>query len=321
MEEPTPEVFVGIDVAGDELVAATQPAGEVRRWANDEAGHDGLVAALRERRPALVVLEATGGLEQGIAAALTEAGLPTAVANPAQIRAFARGIGRLAKTDPIDAAVLARFAAVVRPAPRPDAGETGRALRALVVRRRQVRDARVAERQRLSRAEAIVRPSLERLIAAYTAELTELEAAIAARLTAEPALRGKRAVLQCVPGVGPVVAASVLAELPELGTLSGKQAAALAGLAPRTRESGKRRAPAAIGGGRRGVRCALYLAAVTAVRWNPPLRAFYDRLLAAGKPKKLALVAAARRLLGILNAMLRDGTLWHPPATEDAQTP
>jgi len=167
----------------------------------------------------------------------------------------------------------------------------------------------------------VVRPFLDRAIAQATAELAELDAAIAARVAAEPTWRAERAVLESVPGVGPVVAATLVAELPELGTLGPKQVAALAGLAPRTRESGKRRAPATIGGGRRGVRCALYLAAVTGIRWNPTIRAFYTHLLAAGKPKKLALVACARKLLGILNAMLRDGTLWDPPATESTPTP
>jgi transposase len=320
MEAP-PEVFIGIDVAQDEVVVAARPCGVVTRWTNDEAGRTALVAELQAQRPALVVLEATGGLEQAVAAALAAASVPTVVANPKQVRDFARGVGRLAKTDPIDAAILARFAEVVRPAVRLGADEATRALRALVVRRRQVRDARVADTQRLTRADPVVRPFLERAIAAATAELTELEAAIAARLGLDPAWRAKRQVLQSVPGVGPVVAATLLAELPELGTLTTKQLAALVGVAPRTTESGKHRGQATIGGGRRGVRCALYLAAVAARRWNPTVRAFYERLLAAHKPKKLALVAATHKLLGILNAMVRDGTLWQPPTIDAAPTP
>ena len=315
------EVFVGIDVAQDELVVAIRPGAGVARFANDEAGHDALVTLLGERPPTLVVLEATGGLEQAVAVAVAAAALPVVIANPTQVRAFARGVGKLAKTDPIDAALLARFAEVVRPAPRPDAGEAGRALRGLVVRRRQVRDRRVADRQRRTIADPAVHPFLDRAIAAATEELADLEAAITARLAAEPTWQAKRRVLQSVPGVGPIVAATVVAELPELGTLGAKQIAALAGLAPRTRESGKRRGVATIGGGRRGVRCALYLAAVTGIRWNPTIRTFYDQLLAAGKPKKLALVAAARKLLGILNAMVRDGALWDPPTRKPAPTP
>jgi transposase len=318
----TPEaVCVGIDVAQDELVVAIRPGGELTRWANDEPGQTALVATLQAQSPTLVVLEATGGLERGVVAALASAALPTVVANPKQVRDFARGVGRLAKTDPIDAAILARFAEVVRPAVRPGTDEATRALRALVVRRRQVRDERVANTQRLTRADPVVRPFLERAIATATAELTELEAAIAARLALNPAWRATREVLQSVPGVGPVVAATLLAELPELGALATKQIAALVGVAPRTCESGKHRGQATIGGGRRGVRSALYLAAVAARRWNPTVRAFYERLIAAHKPKKLALVAAAHKLLGILNAMVRDGTLWQPPAADPAPTP
>ncbi len=315
------EVFVGIDVAQDELVVAMRPGEGIARFTNDEAGHAALVRHLSARPPTLVVREATGGLEQAAAVAVAEAALPVVIANPTQVRAFARGVGKLAKTDPIDAAILARFAEVVRPAPRPDAGEAGRALRGLVVRRRQVRDRRVADRQRRRRADPVVHPFLDRAIAAATAELAELDAAIAARLAAASTWQAKRRVLESVPGVGPIVAATLVAELPELGTLGTKQIAALAGLAPRTRESGKRRGAATIGGGRRGVRCALDLAAVTGIRGNPTIQTFDDQLLAAGKPKKLALIAAARKLVGILNAMVRDGALWDPPAIASPSTP
>jgi transposase len=314
-------VFVGVDVAESELVVAVDGEAGVSRWPNDEPGQAGLAAALAGRAPGLVVVEATGGVERGLVATLVEAGVPVAVANPRQVRDFARGLGRLAKTDPLDAAVLARFAAVVRPPVRAARDGAGEDLRALVARRRQVRDARVAERQRRRRARPVAAPSLDRVIALLTAELAELEAAIAALVAADPACRARATALQSVPGVGPVVAATLLAELPELGALSAKQAAALAGVAPRTKQSGKSSAPATIGGGRRGVRCALYLAAVTAVRWNPAVRTYYQRLRAAHKPKKLALVAAAHKLLTILSAILRDGTLWQPPTTDGAPTP
>ena len=315
------EVFVGIDVAEAELVVAVVGEREVTRWTNDAAGQAALAAELVTRAPALVVLEATGGVERGLVAALTDAGVPVAVANPRQVRDFARGVGRLAKTDPVDAAVLARFAAVVRPTVRAERDATGEDLRALVLRRRQVRDARVAEQQRRRRARAVAVPSLDRVIALLTTELAELETAITTVVTADPTRQAQARVLQSVPGVGPVVTATVLGELPELGTLSAKQIAALVGVAPRTRESGTSRGQATIGGGRRGVRCALYLAAITAARWNPTVRPFYDRLLAAHKPKKLALIAASHKLLTILNAMLRDGTLWQPSTPHPAPTP
>jgi transposase len=253
-------------------------------------------------------------------AALAGAGVPVAVANPRRVRDVARGIGRLAKTDPLDAAVLARFAAVVRPPVRAARDAAGEALRDLVARRRQVRDARVAERQRRRRAHPAAAPALDCVMELLAAELAELEAAIAALPAADPARRARAAALRSGPG-GPIVAATVLAERPELGALPAKRAVALEGLAPRTKESGKSRAPASIGGGRRGVRCALYLAAVTAVRWNPTVRAYYQRLRAAGKPKKLALVARARKPLTILTAILRDGALWQPPTPDGAPTP
>jgi transposase len=303
-------MFVGIDVAQDELVVAVRPTGAVTRWPNDEPGHAALVAHLAPLAPALVALEGTGGLEAGIAAAVQDAGLPVVVANPRQVRDFARGVGHQAKTDPIDAAVLARFAdQAAPPVPaRPDAA--ARALAALVARRRQVRDLRTAERNRRGRAPAVVHPSLDRVIAVLSAELAELERAIARALALDPAWRAKTAALQSVPGIGPVVAATLVAELPELGRQGAKPLAALVGVAPRTRQSGRKQHPAAIGGGRRAVRHALYQATVTAVRHNPVLRRHYEHLLARHKPRKVALVACAHKLLTILNAMLRDGTIW-----------
>lgn len=304
--------MVGIDVAQDELVAAVDPNPIVSRWSNDDAGRAALVAHLQSLTPELIVVEGSGGLEQAIAAALHDAGLPVVVVNPAQVRHFARGVGRLAKTDPIDAAILARFAAVVRPALRPRPDATSRALRALVIRRRQVRDLRIAERHRVSRAEPLVRPSLERVARLLTQEQALLEEAIAAHLALDPTWRAKRAALVSVPGIGPVVAATLLAELPELGVCSAKQIAALVGVAPCTNQSGRRQGQATISGGRRSVRCALYLATVTAVRCNPVIKPFYDGLIARHKARKLALIAAEHKLLTIVNAMLRDGAMWEP---------
>jgi transposase len=304
------ERTVGIDVAQDELVVVVGPEETLTRWANDEAGQAALAAHLAELAPDLVALEGTGGLEAGIVAALQDAGVPVAVANPRQVRAFAYGVGRLAKTDPIDAAVLARFAAVARPAVRARTDAATRDLAALVARRRQVRDLRTVERNRRRRAAAVVRPSIEQTIAALGAELATLEAAIATAVALDPTWQAKTDLLQSVPGIGPVVATTLLAELPELGRRAPKSLAALVGVAPLTRQSGRTQRPAAIGGGRRAVRTALYQATVTAVRHNPVLRRHYDHLLARHKPRKVALIACARKLLTILNAMLRDGTMW-----------
>jgi transposase len=302
--------FVGIDVAQDEVVVATRPDGPVTRWPNDEAGHAALVAHLAERAPALAVLEGTGGLEVALAAALQDGGVPVAVANPRQVRDFARGVGKLAKTDPIDAAVLARFAEVVRPAVRPRPDAATRELAALVARRRQVRDLRVAERNRRGRVPAVVHPSLDRLIAALSEEVALVERAIADAVALDPAWRAKTDLLRSVPGIGPVVATTLVAELPELGEREAKALAALVGVAPLTQQSGRTQRPAAIGGGRKSVRDALFQATVTAVRCNPVLHRFYEHLRARHKPRKVALIACAHKLLTILNAMLRDGTTW-----------
>jgi transposase len=307
--------FVGIDVAQDELVVMVQPTGTLSRWTNDDGGCQALVAMVRPLAPTRIVVEGTGGLEQPLVADLAEAGLPTVVANPAQVRHFARGVGQWAKTDPIDAAVLAHFAKEARLPPRPPVDAATRALRALVVRRRQVRDLRVAERHRRARTHPVAQPSIDRVIGLLSAELHDLETAIAAHLMLDPTWRAKQTVLASVPGIGAVVAATLVAELPELGTIDAKAIAALVGVAPRTNESGRRRGPAAIGGGRASVRAALYLATITAVQHNPVIRVFYERLLAAHKPRKVALVAAEHKLLTILTAMLRDGTLWHPAAS------
>lgn len=312
---------VGIDVALAELVVVVQPGGTLSRWGNDADGRRALVAMLAPLAPTRIVVEGTGGLEQPLVADLADAELPTVIANPAQVRHFARGIGRQAKTDPIDAAVLAQFAAQVEPPVRPPTDPAARALRGLVVRRRQVRNQRTRESQHRQRAHPIAHPSIDRIIAVLTDELETLEAAIATQLALDPTWRAKSAIVRSVPGIGPVVAATLIAELPELGTIDGKAIAALVGVAPRTTESGRRQRPATIGGGRASVRAAVYLATISAVRCNPVLKPFYQRLVAAGKPKKVALIAAERKLLGILTAMLRDGTLWHAPALTHPSTP
>jgi len=305
--------FVGIDVSKDHLDIHLRPAGEAFRLPNDPAGVAALAARLRGAAPALVVLEAGGGLERPAVAALVEAGLPVVVVNPRQARDFARALGRLAKTDALDAAVLAEFAERVRPPVRPLPDAQARELADLFARRRQLVEMRAAEQNRLhAAAGAALRRGIREHIAWLDRRLRGLDGELAALIEASPVWRVKDQLLRGVPGVGPVVSRALLAELPELGTLSRQQAAALAGLAPRARDSGRFRGRRCIGGGRAGVRSALYLAALSAARYNPLIRPLYRRLRAAGKAAKLALVACARKLLTILNALLRDGRPFDP---------
>jgi transposase len=310
MPEPA---FVGIDVAKACLAVHVRPAGTAFTVANDPDGLAALVTRLAALAPAAVVLEATGGLEAAAVAALAGAGLPVSAVNPRQARDFAKGFGLWAKTDAVDAAALALFAEKVRPRPRPLPDETAQAFTALLVRRRQLLEMRVAEQNRLGTARTpAVRRGIQRHIDWLTRQLDGLGAELAAAVQASPVWRAQEDLLRGVPGVGPTVARTLLAELPELGTLSGKRIAALAGLAPFARDSGPRRGKRCVGGGRAGVRGALYMASLPAARYNPPLRAFYQRLRAAGKLAKVALVAVARKLLVILNAMLRDHRPWSP---------
>ena len=247
------------------------------------------------------------------AAAVAGAGLPLAVINPAQIRHYAQALGKRAKTDAIDARVIARFAADVKPQVRPLADEMTRFLSDLVTRRRQIVEMLQAERQREKRATVRrVRKSIERLVRALEKELAELDDDIDNTLRSSPVWREKEDLLASVPGVGPQTARTLIAEMPELGTLSRKEIASLAGLAPYTRQSGRWKGKSMIGGGRKTVRCALFMAALVASRFNPLLKAFYQRLLAAGKPKIVAIIAVARKLLTILNAIIRDQRPWQP---------
>lgn len=305
------EVFVGIDVSKDRLDVAVRPSGEGFRVARDAAGLDALLARLGPLAPAAVAVEATGGYEAVVAASLGAAGLPVVVVNPAQARDFARALGRRAKTDPIDADTVARFAEATRPEVRPLPDAATRLLADLVARRRQIVAMVVAEKQRESRAaEPKLRKSIARLLAALQKELSELDRGIDDAVRGSPAWRGKEDLLASVPGVGKTIARTLLAEMPELGALDRRQAAALGGLAPWTRQSGRWKGKAFIGGGRAAVRTALFMGAMVAARHNPVLKAFRDRLVQAGKPKLVALVATARKLLTILNAVLRSGTPW-----------
>ncbi len=302
--------FVGIDVAKDQLDVHVRPDGLAWQVANDEDGIATLVARLRELRPAALVLEASGGYEVAVVAALAAAGLAPSVVNPRQARRFAEGIGRLAKTDALDAAVLAHFAEAVRPEPRPVPDAQARALGQWLARRRQLVQMRVSEQHRLPTASGAIRKGIQGHIDYLDRQIKGVEADLTAAIQASPAWRARDELLQSVPGVGPQVSRTLLAELPELGTTSGRQLSALCGLAPFNRDSGRRRGPRSIYGGRSHVRAALYQAALVAMRWNAPLKGVYEGLLARGKAKKVALIAVARRLLVILNALVRTGSPW-----------
>jgi transposase len=303
--------FVGIDVAKDQLDLHVRPTGEAFAVARDGEGLAALVERLRSLKLQLIVLEATGGFETTVAAALAAADLPLAVVNPRQIRDFARAIGRLAKTDALDAEVIARFAEAIRPEPRPIASAESQALGELVARRRQILEMIVAEtnRRRQLTQPRLIR-GLDRHLKALQKELSELEQDIDDQIRGSPVWRDKEDLLTSPPGIGSTTARTLIAELPELGSLDRRKIAALVGFAPFNRDSGTMRGKRHISGGRASVRSALYMAALTAVRCNPPVKALYTRLRAAGKPAKVALVAAAQKLLTILNAMLREKTTW-----------
>ncbi len=302
---------VGIDVSKDRLDAHIRPSGEAFAVARDGKGLEQLVERLAAVDVSLVVVEATGGFETTVAAALAGAGLPLAVVNPRQIRDFARALGKLAKTDAIDAEVIALFAEKVRPEARPLASQEARALGELVVRRRQIVEmiGMEANRRRQAAAKRLVK-KIDRHLAFLEKELADVDADIDSGVRASPVWREKEDLLTSVPGVGAVTARTLIAELPELGQLDRRKLAALVGVAPFNRDSGKWRGHRMIGGGRTSVRNALYMAALAATRWNPVIRAAYRRLVARGRPKKVALVACLRRLLTILNAILRDKTPW-----------
>jgi transposase len=303
-------VYVGIDVAKGVLDVAVGPTGETWRTTNTAEGISELVGQLGDRRPTLIVLEATGGFEGTLAAHLAAAGLAVAIVNPRQVRAFAKSLGRLAKTDRLDAQVLARFAEAVRPEPRALPDEAAQRLSALCARRRQLVEMLTAEQNRLGRANPAVRPGIAAHIRWLRQQLADVDRDLGAIVRASPIWRQKDDLLQSARGVGRVLAATLLAELPELGTLNRKQIAALVGVAPLNRDSGTFRGKRCTWGGRAQVRRPLYMAALVATRCNPPLRAFYARLLALGKPKKVALTACMRKLLVILNAMVRDNRRW-----------
>jgi len=304
---------IGIDVAKDRLDVCVRPSGESFVVARTGAGIEDLAGRLSKLMPRVVAIEATGGFETVVAAGLAAAGVPVVVVNPAQVRAFAQALGKRAKTDPIDAAVIAHFAEATKAVPRvlPDA--MTRLLADLVTRRRQIIDMMIAEGQRERRlTDKRLKKSIARLRKALEKELAEIDGEIDDHMRGSALWVEKENLLASVPGVGPVTARTLIAELPELGSLDRRQIAALAGLAPWTRQSGKWRGKSFIGGGRKTVRNALFMAAITAAHHNPILKPFRDKLVAVGKPKLVAIIAVARKLLTILNAILRDKRPWHP---------
>jgi transposase len=304
-------IIVGIDVSKDRLDVGVRPSGERFAVERNSAGLDLLVSRLKELSPHIVALEATGGFETVVAAALAAAGLPVVIVNPANVRSFAKAIGQRAKSDPIDADVIAHFAEATKPEPRPLPDEATRLLADLTARRRQIIEMMVSERQRETRVTAPrLKKSITRLLKALQKELTSVDADIDDAVRGSPAWREKEDLLTSVPGVGQIIARTLMAELPELGQLGRKEIAALAGLAPFTRQSGQWRGRSFIGGGRTVARTAVFMGAMVAKKHNPTLKVFFDRLVAAGKPKMVALIAVARKLLTILNAILRDNRPW-----------
>ena len=318
MEEPVSDVsdrsIVGLDVSKTRLDVAVRPSGESWSVSNDEAGIKLLVKRLKPYPGALVVMEATGGFEHAAAAAVSAAGFEAAIVNPRQVRDFGRAVGQLAKTDTIDAELLALFGERVKPKPRPLADADLQVLQALMARRRQVIEMLTMEKNRVSMARTTaVQLSLKRHIEWLEKQLSDVNRELGNAIKQSPIWRAKENLLTSVPGVGRVTSTTCVAHLPELGLLNRKQMAALVGVAPFARDSGSYRGRRVIWGGRAPVRNALYMATLVATRHNPVIREFYARLIQAGKPRKVALVACMRKLLTILNAMVRDDTHWQNP--------
>lgn len=304
-------VYVGIDIAKDYVDVAVRPTGQAARFAQDGT-FEPLLAFLHPLSPTLITLEATGGYEQSVTAVLSAAGFAVAVVNPRQVRDFAKAIGKLAKTDTLDAAVLAHFGQAVGPIAKPIVDAQAATLQALVTRRKQMIDMLVAEQNRLKLCGHAARNSLDEHIAWLKKRLKDLDKEIATTIKDSPVWREKEQLLTSMPGVGPVVSSVLMVDLPELGTVDRQKIAALAGLAPFNRDSGLQRGTRSIWGGRASVRSALYMAALAAIRFNQDIRTHYRQLVARGKNKKAALIACSRKLLTQLNAIMRDKKAWQP---------
>jgi transposase len=309
---PESELFVGVDVSKAHLDVGVSGSDDVSTFPNSEHGVSELVQRLAELSPALVVMEATGGFEVPAAAALAASGIAVVIANPRQVRDFAKATGQLAKTDQIDAHILALFAERVRPPVRPLPDEAARELDAIIGRRRQIIDMITAEKNRLGFALAPVQKGIQKHIRWLERQLSDVDSDLDNLIRKSPVWKAKSDLLREVPGVGPNLARTLIAELPELGQLTHKEIAALVGVAPFPRDSGLIRGKRMVWGGRASVRTALFMSTWSASRWSPVIRVFYQRLRANGKPPKVALVACMRKLLTILNAMLRDGREWDP---------
>jgi transposase len=317
-ETAVPEVFVGIDVAKARLDVGIHPSAETWSVDHDEAGLATVVERLTAARPTLVILEATGGLEVAVVAALVAAEVPVQVVNPRQARDFAKATGQLAKTDRLDALVLARFGAAIRPEPRPLPDAALQEVRALVARRRQLQAMVIAEKNRRASAPRRLHGQIDDHLAWLRRAVADLDRDLAKTIRGTSAWQAAVSRWRSVPGIGPVVSATLLADLPELGTLTRQQIAALVGVAPLNHDSGARRGTRSCWGGRAHVRTTLYMSTLVATRCNPAIAAHYQHFLAAGKPKKLALTACMRKLLTILTAITRDGTSWLDDLTSSA---
>ena len=305
-------LFVGIDVAKDALDVALRPTAETWSVANEDAGIAARVTQLRAAAPTLVVLEATGPFHGAVTAALAAAGLPVVVVNPRQVRAFAHAVGILAKTERIDARVIAHCAEAVRPTPRPLPDAATQDLRAVLLRRRQLVEMLTAERHRLASAPRRIHDAIQAHITWLERQLADVDTDLTQAIEARPLWQATDEVLRSIPGVGPVLSRTMMAQVPELGTLGAKPIAALIGVAPFNRDSGTLRGRRTVYGGRAEVRAVLYMGALVATRHNPVIKAFYERLCAAGKAKKVALTACMHKLLTIMHAMVRDLKPWQP---------
>ena len=302
--------WIGIDVSKAQLDLVSLPDRTHWQVSNDAAGWDQLCLEFATTPPSLIVLEASGRYELGVVVALDAAGLTPVVMNPLAIRRFAQSLGKRAKNDRLDAELLARYAEQVRPVPRPIPAQTARDLRELLARRQQLTEELVMEKNRLHQATALVRPSILRLLGVLEAELESIDQLLAAVVASDPAWQARVDQLDTVPGIAPLSATRLAVWLPELGQLTGRELAALAGVAPYDHDSGRVRGLRQIGAGRAPVRLTLYQVLLTTIRWEPTFQAHYAQLVARGKPRKVALVACMRRLLGLLNAMVRDGLTW-----------
>jgi transposase len=305
------EVFIGVDICKPRLDVTILPTGEILEFENTLKGIKQFIKYTKKLKPTLITCESTGGLEQPLLIACTEAGLPIAVVNPRQVRDFAKAMGKLAKTDVIDATMLAEFASRIRPSITIPASQQVRALEGIVIRRRQLLEMLTMERNRLgSTRDESARASIEAVIAFLEQQVADLDAEMLELVRADSELKSLDALLQSVPGVGRVVAATLISSLPELGCASSSSLSALVGVAPLNHDSGSYRGLRFIRGGRANVRSMLYMAVQTGVKWNPALKVVYERLVSAGKAKKVALVACMRKLLGVLNAVVRDAKPW-----------